>query len=190
MKIQILTLVLGFILISCSHNQPAKKTPGDKGAGDVDDAVLGTWVQKDIQCADNDPTTEGTEAATALRIGMSVGKIVVTSDKSFWDVKEYRDVESPNDFCQISTEERWTTPKAGELTIADTDVLVSGNGQVACEKKFRWKNSRHFKYEVSEKELVLRLPAKAFLISDKDSEKSYCKKSETIVRFQRDAADE
>src|SRR4051812_37749977 len=109
MKSMLLLFTLGICLIGCS--QMAKKA---NSSPDIEDAILGTWIQKDVQCATGDMTSEGSELATAFKIGMSAAKVVVTSDKSFWDMKEYRDVENPNDFCQVSVEEKWTTPKPGQ----------------------------------------------------------------------------
>ena len=189
MKSTVLVLILGLVLASCTHSPSSKKSYGS--SPDIDDAVLGTWIQKDIECADKDFTPEGSELATAYRIGMSAAKVVVTSDKSFWDMKEYRDIENPDDFCQVSVDEKWTTPKAGQISIAGSDAVASGNGKVSCERKFTRKGPRNYSYEATEKTLTIHLGSpKEYLVGDQEKEKPLCQKSEVIVHFQRDASDE
>jgi hypothetical protein len=188
MKSKVFVLILGFILASCTHS-PSKKS-ADKGSPDIDDAILGTWIQKDVECADKDTTPEGNELSTAFRIGMSAAKVVVTSDKSFWDVKEYKDVENPDDFCQVSVDEKWTT-KGNQLTIADSDEVASGNGKVNCERKFKRKGSRNYTYEVTEKSMTIHLGSpKEYLVGDQEKEEPLCKSSEVVIHFQRDSSDE
>ena len=196
MKQYLIISVFALLAISCSSK--TTKPTGMKTAAnpalnsmDIDDALLGTWDQTSVSCSKGEMTPEGKEVATSFRSGMSVAKVVVTSDKVFWDMKEYKDVENPNDFCQVSVEEKWGTQAPDNLIVSDSDTLVTGNGQVVCDKKYKYTDVRKHKYKDSEKELSIYLSsAHEAMTGVSTASKPICKDGDVVLSFQRDSADE
>ncbi len=159
---------------------------------DIDDALLGTWVQSDVSCSKEGQLTPlGKEISTAYRSGLSAARAVVTSDKVFWDMKEYKDVENPANFCQVSVEEKWTTKSTDQLVVADSEALVSGSGDVVCDKKYTYSKARTHKYKATDKSLAIYLNSTHDALTGVSvSEKPICKTGEVVLSFQRDSADE
>lgn len=167
------------------------KTTKSSVSVDVADDVLGTWVQTGVSCQDGDTTSYGKEVVASFKSGMSVAKAVVTSDKVFWDMKDYKDVEDPNDFCQVSVEEKWVTQGSSDLVVSDSEAVVTGNGQVVCDKKYQFATTRKHKYKVTEKNLEITLSASHDALTGvSSSAQPVCKKSAVVLTFQRDEADE
>lgn len=195
MKHFLVISAFALMAVACSSkgtkNSVAVKKDASSPAVDIDDALLGTWDQTGVSCSKGEMTSEGKEVATAFRSGMSVAKIVVTSDKVFWDMKEYKDVENPNDFCQVSVEEKWATQAPNRLIVSDSDTLVTGNGQVVCDKKYRYTDVRHHTYKATEKDLSIELSsAHEAMTGVSTVSKPLCKEGEVVLSFQRDSADE
>ena len=190
-----LLLVLAPFFVSCaSVKAPVEVKTSDAAKStitvDIDDDLFGTWEQVSISCSHGEMSREGKEALTAFKSGMSAAKVVVTSDKIFWDMKEYKDVEKPNDFCQVTIEERWQTKAQNVLIVSDSDVVVTGNGKIVCDKKYTYTKPREHKYKVSEKELSIYLSStRDALTGVSNSETKLCKVGEVTLNFQRDPAE-
>lgn len=188
-------LVLAPFFISCaSVKAPVTIKSPDAGKGtvtvDIDDDLFGTWDQTSISCSKGEMSKEGKEAFTSFKSGMSAAKVVVTSDKIFWDMKEYKDVEKPNDFCQVTIEERWQTKPQNILIVSDSDVVVTGNGQIVCDKKYKNTKPREHNYKVTEKELSIYLSsAHDAPTGESLSDARLCKMGEVILNFQRDSTE-
>lgn len=193
---KLITLTLFISLAACTQisKKISAKHDAKKGAGvnvDIDDALLGTWVQTGMKCSEGEMTPLGTESAAAFRIGMAAAKAVVTSDKTFWDMKEYHDVESPNNFCQVSVEEKWTTKGPDTLIVSNSETLVTGNGDIVCDKKYKYDHPRTHKYKATENELEVHLSSTHDALTGvSSSDKPFCKKGDVVLTFKRDEADE
>jgi hypothetical protein len=135
-------------------------------------------------------SSAGKAAAASFKAGMAGAKVVVTSDKIFWDIKEYKDVEKPNDFCQVTIEEKWKTKPDNILVVSDSDAVVTGNGQVVCDKKYTYSKPREHKYKATEKELSIYLSStRDALTGVSNSDTKMCKAGEVILQFAKDTAD-
>lgn len=187
-------LVLAPFFISCATIEtPTSKIPDavkDTITVDIDDDLYGTWEQTAITCSKGEMTKEGKEAFAAFKSGLSAAKVVVTSDKIFWDMKEYKDVEKPNNFCQVTVEERWQTKPNNVLVVSESEAVVTGNGQIVCDKRYSFKQLREHTYNVVDNALSIYLSTtRDALTGATYAQSQLCKTGEVVLSFQRETAD-